>query len=1065
MRSIDSDLQKLAEKKEVFIRDEGPFEAPAKTFVPGPYYQNIEEVLPELAEAPAGKNEADETSRPRLAVDRRDFMRLFSVGAFAASTACVRRPVEMVVPYVNSPNDQVPGQPVYYATTVDGVGVVVKTREGRPVFLEGNPEHPLSQGSATMFGMSELQALYHPDRRKGPEVRYGTNRVGSANWNEVYDRLATRLEGSKNIAILAKSTTGHTAKFYREFLVKLGQPESNLYFYEANTIRLNQAAAYRLAFGVEGLPRTDLRRTDFILGVGSEFLDMGIAHVYESKSWAASHTFQFGRKGRMVQFEARTTNTGAAANERYVIGPGDELAVTLMLVEALLANGESKGIQLEKDIIRRILEQNRNLVDEARERLSFRAGLFEELAKDLISRQSIVMVGESLANSANGTLVQLAGIMANLLSGAFEKNTLHFNRGWMNTGSGTDDIDRFLRDAENIDFLFVVDVNPAFTLPSSTGIKDKLRSIKSVASLQSMPCETDDYAEFRLNTHNVLETWGDEEFVAGFWSLTQPVVRPVTDSRQAEDIFLWTAARMNKAFGVREYREYVRQEWQALHKETGVQHDFETFFQAILRKGFYGKIESRTLPVMADVVKDFNPQPRPIELKPNQFMISAHLDARLIDGRGADRPVLQETGDSMTTVTWDTWVAISPQRVRELGLRYNEVVRVEGPAGSFEASVYPMPGLHPDTIAVPRGNGHTDGTLVSFGVGVDPLTVLAHERDTVNGLPVTYGQVVSIVATGRHFRLAALQKHNDIANRHDIYKKTTMSDAVSNMRKEIDLDEVPDLYPELPEHPQYRWGMSIDLDKCTGCSACSVACDLENNVAQVGREQVIMGREMHWLRIDRYFSGPVDNPTVNFQPRGCQHCNHAPCEGVCPVYATVHDEMGMNAQIYNRCVGTRYCANACPYKVRRYNWFTYKWGVMGARPMDRNPRALNPDVTVRTRGVMEKCTFCVQRIQSARHEAKLQDREVRDGEIKTACESACPTNAIVFGNLKDKTSRVARQRRDYRSFLMLGGDPAHGHYNLKTLPNVSYMAKVTLDQDYVASAQAPGETETPNYHE
>lgn len=1065
MRSIDSDLRKLAEKKEVFIRDDGPFEAPAKTYVPGPYYKHLEEVLPEVAEAPE-ENSVAEPSSPKLAVDRRDFMRLFGIGAFAASTACVRRPVEMVVPYVDSPRDQVPGQPVHYATTVDGVGVIVKTREGRPVFIEGNPEHPLSQGSPTMLGMSELQALFHPDRRKNPEIRYGTNRVGTADWHEVYDRLAARLGDSKNIAILARPTTGHTVGFYREFLKRIGQPESNLYFMETNALRSNQAAAYRLAFGVEGLPRTDLRRTDFILGIGSDFLDVGISKIYEAKSWSASQTYQFGRRGRMVQFEARLTETGSAADERHVIGPGDELAVTLMLVEALLNNGDARGIQLEKDIIRRIVDQNRNLINEAQERLRFNAGMFDELAKQLIARQSIVMVGESSANSANGTLVQLAGIMANLLAGAFEKNTLHFNRGWMPTGSGSDDIERFLRDSDQIDFLFVIDVNPAFTLPQSTGIKDKLRNIKSIASLQTMPCETDDYAEFRLNIHNVLESWGDEEFVAGFWSLTQPVVRPVTDSRQAEDILLWTAARMDRPLGYREYRDYLRNQWTAIHKETGVQHDFDTFFKAILRKGFYGRIETRSLPVLADVSNEFTPQPRPVELKPNQLVISAYLDARLLDGRGADRPVLQETGDSLTTIVWDTWVAISPQRARELGVRYNDVVVVEGPAGSFEAAVYPLPGLHPDVIAVPRGNGHGEAfSRVGAGVGVDPLVVLAAEKDTITAAPVTYGQVVSIVATGRRYRLAALQKHNDIANRTDIIKTTTMSSAVSNLRKEIDLDDVPDLYPKLPEHPNYRWGMSIDLDKCTGCAACSVACDLENNVPQIGREQIIIGREMHWLRIDRYFSGAVENPKVVFQPMGCQHCNHAPCEGVCPVFATLHDDMGMNAQVYNRCVGTRYCANACPYKVRRFNWFTHRWNITGDRPIDRNPRALNPDVTVRTRGIMEKCTFCVQRIQSARHEAQLQDREIRDGEIKTACETACPTNAITFGNLKDKTSRVARQRRDYRAYLALNGDPSHGHYNLKTVPNVNYMAKVILDKDYVASEQTQGDMEMPGNHE
>ena len=291
-------------------------------------------------------------------------------------------------------------------------------------------------------------------------------------------------------------------------------------------------------------------------------------------------------------------------------------------------------------------------------------------------------------------------------------------------------------------------------------------------------------------------------------------------------------------------------------------------------------------------------------------------------------------------------------------------------------------------------------------------------------------------------RLAAQQKQNDIANRTDIVKTVTVAHAATKEQTQKNLDDVPDIYPKLPEM-DYRWGMSIDLSKCTGCTACTVACATENNVAQVGREQVLKGREMHWIKIDRYFAGPVENPEVTFQPMLCQHCNHAPCEAVCPVFATAHDLEGMNMMTYNRCVGTRYCANACPYKVRRFNWFTYKWNAIGDRLVDRNPRALNPDVTVRTRGVMEKCSFCVQRGRDAKHVAKERGGKVVDGEIKTACQQVCPANAIVFGNLNDVRSRVAGERRDFRAYLALGGDPEHRHFGLKTLPNVNYLAKVT----------------------
>ena len=1043
MTSKDFDLEKLESKKEVFIAEDQAFEAPAKEFIPGPYYKNIEEVMPELSEFNA-QDDDNVDSKSKLPVDRRDFMRLFGASAIMASTACVRRPVERAVPYVNQPNDMTIGLPIHYATTLEGAGVIVKTREGRPVFLEGNPEHPLSQGAVGSMALSELQALYHPDRRKSPKVLFGNNRMDEASWDEVFARMAPTIEKSKRVAILAKETTGSSAKFYKEFLKKIGQSENDLYLYDTNQLRNATEAAYKIAYGVDGMPRTDLRRAEYIVGVGAEFLDIGTAHVYESKSWTASHTFRYGRKGKMVQFESRLTNTGGKADERHVIGTGDELAITLAIVEALMKNPASKGTSAEKSEFRKVLSANSGLIASTKKRLHLDDKVFTDVAKDLLAKKSIVMAGESAASSENATMIQLAAIMANVLCGAFANKTLFLDRGWMKSSAGAGDISRFLNNAQDIDFLFVIDVNPAFTLPNSTNVREKLAKIENVASIQSMPCETDKYANFVLNSHNVLESWGDQENVAGFWSIVQPTVRPFTNSMQAEDILLWTAAKMNKPLGFREYRDYVRSEWKKIHKARGVKHDFDVFFKAVQRKGFYGKIATRKVGKLKAISESFTV----VQPKIGGLKLVAHLDARLLDGRGANRPVLQETGDSMTTITWDTWVGINPHTARKLGVKYNDVVKVKGPNGTVEAAVYPLPGLHPETVVIPRGNGHDEGvSRVTDGFGVNPLSVLAAAQDSVTGEPVTAGQRVEIVATGKFHQLAALQKHNDIADRHDIVKEVSLAKAVKNMRKTRDLDDVPDIYPELKSHPDYRWGMSIDLDKCTGCGACSIACDLDNNVPQIGREQILKGREMHWLRIDRYFKGSVDNPEVTFQPVGCQHCNHAPCEAVCPVFATTHDEEGFNAQTYNRCVGTRYCANACPYKVRRFNWFTHKWNVIGERQMDRNPRALNPDITVRTRGVMEKCTFCVGRIREAKWAAKSQNRKVRDGEIRTACESVCSTDAIVFGNLKDPNSRISQLRRDYRSYLMLGGDHDIGHYGIKTLPNVSYMAKVTLKED------------------
>ncbi len=1059
----DKDLERLENNKEVIERSPlEPLDAPVKAIENGPLYRAVEEVMPELSEAcdePAVLSESLNDD-DKLPVDRRDFMRLFSAGAILASTACVRRPTEKAIPYVTQPIDQVPGKPVHYATTcgecASGCGFVVKTREGRVVKIEGNPQHPLSQGSTCALGQSGVQALYHPDRRATPLIRFGNNRAGEASWDDVFERLAAVLKDAKNPAIMASGSTGNRNEFFRQFLKNIGGKPESLYIYESQTLFSELAAAHKAAFGVDGIPRTELRNADFIVGVGAEFLDVGISTVYETKSWSAGQAFRHGAKGRMIQFESRLTNTGAKASQRYPIVPGDELAVLLALCEALAKESGLKASAAEVAEINKVVSQQAQRISEMKSRLKFDDVIFSALAKDLLTKRSIVMAGGSGANDENSTLVQMAAIMANVMIGAYGK-TLSFDKGWMNSPVKPGDLARFFKDASGIDALIVVDTNPAFTLPATSGIKDVLKGIQTVVSIQSMPCETDEYATFVLNGNNYLESWGDEHTVAGFWSLRQPSMRAFTNSRQAEDILLWTAAAMNKPMGYREYRDFLMEKWKPVHKLVGAEVDFDTFFKAVQRRGFVGKLEERGMPKMGGVAAQFKPS----ETKAAGLKLVAHLDNNLIDGRGADRPLLQEAGDAMTSIAWDTWVGINPNKAKELGLRYNDVVRVEGPGGSFEASIYPFPGLHPDTIAVPRGNGHVKGiSRATDGIGVDPLVALASVKDVVTGDFSTSGQSVKLVSLGRKNRLAAMQKSGDLGNRTDIVKTISLAQARAGEGKTKDLDAVPDLYGDLYKDAAYRWGMSIDLDKCTGCSACYVACSVENNVPTVGREQVLLGREMHWIRTDRYFAGSVDNPTVMLQPMLCQHCTHAPCEAVCPVFATTHDEEGINSQTYNRCVGTRYCANACPYKIRRFNWFTHKWNIMGENPLDRNPRALNPDVTVRTRGVMEKCTFCIQRIRDAKHAAKERggsNAKVMDGEIRVACEQACPSDAIIFGNLLDPQSRVSQLRRDNRAYLALGGEPEHGHYGIKTLPNVSYLAIVSNDGTETSAMKGHGE--------
>lgn len=1027
---------------QVFAPTDQPFEAPAKDFVPGPYYAAVDEVMPELGERPAP---AQAQGEKRFPVDRRDFMKLFSISSLTTATACLRRPLEKAIPHVVQPVDTVYGEPVHYATTcgecASGCGLKVKTREGRPIKLEGLPGHAINDGRLCAIGQSSLQGLYHPERYAVPQIYFGKKHE-DVSWDDAFQFLAGRLGKATKIGILAPASTGHRHEFFREWLERMGSSGSRLYTLDSNSLGEAIAAAHQLAYGVSAMPRVSFADARVVFGIGSDFLDVGTSTVYMTKTYSAAHGFKANRPGgksRHVQLESNLTLTGARADERLTIPPGSETLVTLLLMRSLLDKPNNKAAPGVKASIQQVLEQKAELIKTGYDKLGLTRAQFDQWASELLEAPAVILAGGSHFDE-NTTNLQLAAIMANELIGAYE-STLFLAKSWMPAGAKPGEAARFVTEAPELDALIVVDCDPVFTLPPAFGIADVLKKIPLVVSAQPYPTETDSYAHVVLNTNHYLESWGDEQPIAGFFSLRQPVVRTTSDSRAIEDALLWVAATAKRPMGVSDYRDWLRRKWQAVYQLIGSAPDFDTFWELVQRQGYVARPVSQTVASLnAGIAGSFRYQ----DASRTGLRLLAPLDSRLHDGRFAHRPLLQETPDALTTITWDTWVALNPTTAAKLGLKQYDVIKVEGPGGSFEASVYPLPGVHADAVVVPRGNGHRQGLgTIEGGNGVNPLLALARSQDAITGAPVTSGQPVKLTRTGKVFQMAALQKHNDLANRKDIYRQVTLKNALDNKDKKRNLDEAPDLYPEL-EKKQYRWGMSIDLSRCTGCGACTVACSTENNVPTVGRDQVLLGREMHWIKVDRYFAGSTDNPSVALMPMLCQHCKNAPCEAVCPVYATTHDNEGVNSMTYNRCIGTRYCANACPYKVRRFNWWTHKWGVMGERPQDRMPRALNPDVTVRTRGVMEKCSFCYQRVRDAKHRARVRDSALVDGELQVACQQTCPADAISFGNLFDPASVATAERQDYRAYMVLGGNPDHHEYGLKTIPSVTYLMNVSL---------------------
>ena len=990
-------------------------------------------------------------------VGRRTFLKVLGGSApVVVMAACSPVQPEQIIPFVVPPEDAIPGVASWYASVCGecpaGCGTLVRTREGRAVKVEGNPEHPINRGSLCVRGQASLQGLYNPDRVAGPQRRRTTNAstglsvLEPVDWEEAEQQLVLQLQAARmsgppgRIAIVTPLTTGTLDQLITTWAVGVGARRVTYEPFAYEAIR----AANRKTFGQDAVPHHDFSSPDMVVSFGADFQETWLSTVGHTRDLSEGRRVQNGRKSRFVQIESRMSLTGASADEWIEIRPGTEALVAAAMARTIVDEARVQGPALEADVPLRLGEL---LADYTPERAADAAGVSADRIRELsrsfsdptVGAGRSLAVGSGIAASGDqATVAQIAINLLNYVAGNIGSTVVFGpDMNWGQAGTYRDmvELTTAMR-AGNIELLILHDVNPVHTMPGGAAFAAALDVVPFVVATSSFPDETATRADLVLPTHTPLESWGDSVPKKGVHGLMQPVMRPVFDTKHMGDILLDSARALGADVSADlpqrgDFRALLQETWKELQPapdadpdaaDTPGGVDFDDFWaEAQRRGGFFEAVN-----------------PIPIELSPTLFddgleIASAATDRALelmvypslhhYDGRGANRPWLQEIPDPMMKTTWSSWVEASTPTAEAVGAEEGQLVRLTSEHGSLDVSLLINDQLREGVVAMPIGQGHTGYGRYAAGVGVNPFTLLNGDPEPDSGGRRWLTSIDAVPLEVRR-NVPRLQLSFDQEDRN--IAQTVSLDALvaGNLEPEV---EPFSLNPE-HEHPIHQWGMAIDLDSCNGCNACVAACYAENNIPVVGQDRIRHGRTMSWIRIERFVEQHDSQVDNRFLPMLCQHCDHAPCETVCPVFATYHTEEGLNAQVYNRCVGTRYCANNCPYSVRRFNWSAQEF----PEPLNLQ---LNPDVTARVAGVMEKCTFCVQRIADGKGDAKDEGRAVRDGDVTPACAQTCPAQAIVFGDMNDPDSRVSRLSEDARAYHVFG--------ELNTRPAITYLKKVT----------------------
>jgi len=923
--------------------------------------------------------------------------------AMAGMTACTKQPLEPIVPYVRQPEDVIPGRPMFYATAFELSGyatpVLVESHLFRPTKIEGNAQHPASQGGTDIYAQASILGMYDPDRSQ--TITYlGETRTWGA-FIEAFRGPLTIQKGlgGAGIRILTQATSSPTLADQMRSLLK-AFPQAKWHVYDTGG-RDNVLAGAQMAFGQPVETQYKLDAADVIVSLDADFLSSGFPGMTRyARDFAARRNPDAGTMNRLYVVESAPSGSGAKADHHLTMRSAEIEGFARALATALGVNAGGGALQGEAqkylDAITKELQAHRG--------------------------SSVVIAGDHQSPAVHALAHAINQALGNVGRTVIYTDPIDANP--INQAESLKDLVADMRGGK-VDVLIILGGNPAYESPADFGFADALKNtnIPMRVHLGLYNDETAELCQWHINETHYLEQWGDTRAYDGSVSIVQPLIAPLYSGKSKYEFVSYLAGQ-----GDASGHDIVRAYWQKQHAGQ----DFEVFWKRALHDGW--------VQGTAFTAKRVAPKPNfvsPASVDANALEINYRRDPSTFDGRFANNGWLQELPKPMTKLTWDNPVMMGPAMADRLGIKTEDVIKISLNGKTISAPVWIQAGHADKSITVFLGYGRTRAGRVGTGAGYNAY-------DLRYSATPWLAAGVTIEKTGETYKLASTQGYQTMetpVGERPLVRTTSLDDYKKNpefaREEEPEADET--LYPHGNGHIQpegwdytkepYAWGMAIDLNKCVGCNNCIVACQSENNIPIVGKEQVNRGRHMHWIRVDAYYQGDRDNPRAHFQPVPCMQCEAAPCELVCPVGATVHSTEGLNDMVYNCCVGTRYCSNNCPYKVRRFNFLLFQdWETPQLKMMR------NPDVSVRSRGVMEKCTYCVQRINQHRIDSEREDRKIADGELQTACQQSCPANAIVFGNINDPNSQVSKWKQQSRNYSLLA--------DLNTRPRTTYLAEV-----------------------